>query len=280
MRIGNLALPAGLACALAPAGAAQAQYYAYSYLTFDQLDTPGDRVVAVRAGEPILRVKAYGPAAVRLDEDVVLPPDISAKAALAPGTALKAGTILTATHPDSRRYCLPMHASGLGLAAPCLVDADVDGKLEQVMKAGFASARVRGVSISAKGEVVGTSYRAVGALAVPVGYTPVDYKSGIPATGTLTWAWNNKPPRAPGEPASFGLMVRFADARGPMSVPIVYTFTGEPMTVDYYGMQVRVLGMDENKALRLKVESLQFGRSAALWFFDRKYPLVIYIPHL
>ena len=267
MRIRHSTLTAGAIFALSLAGAAQAQDFGQPMLILEQLDSPHDKEIAVKAGERITGVKLFAPFAVRLDGGVDLSPELAAKASIEPGVPLEAGTVLTATEPGARRYCLPMRATGLGLSGPCLIDSDGDGRFEGVQKAGFTSARAEGISISRKGEAVGTRYWPVATLASPVGYTKLRYQAGKAGLGTLRWS--GRASKARGRPVPIAFSIGFARGEGPVSQPVQFTFAGEPMTIDIYGIGVRVLGFDENKALRLRVESFRSGERVPLLFRDR-----------
>lgn len=240
--------------------------------------SPGETLV-VRRGHDVMRVILHSPNAVRLLSDVdPLSSEIGATNASYP---LRSGAILLGLENRPGTYCTPIYSRGLGLAGPCLVDTDRDGKFDAVSKAGFTSKSADVLIVTPKRKIVGATLADAHALASPVAYTTVERQTAPDAEGRLTWAstFKRSDPTRPVKIAFWIDASKDRDDAAVLSEPVQLTFTGEPTPVRIGGLALTVQGFDENGALRVHFDALQLGGRTDFGFRNAPAPIFIYIAH-
>lgn len=226
-------------------------------------------------GHDIMKVTLHSPRAVRLVTDVDL--ESSKFGAANDSYPLRSGAILISLENRAGTYCAPIYSRGLGMAGPCLLDANGDGQFEAVFKAGFTSAKADVLIITQKGKIVGANLSEPHSLAKPVAYTAVERETGVRAEGLLIWASTFKR-SDPARPVKIALWIDASLERNDaatLSESVLLTFTGVPQSVRMGGLAMTVQGFDENGALKLHVDAFQPGGSVVFGF--RNAPITMYL---
>lgn len=171
---------------------------------------------------------------------------------------LAAGQILMAAPNQPSTWCAPIRKGMMFAVAPCLTDADQDGRFESATTVTFVADSARDFAITEDQGVMGVTYEKVEPLAEPVSYSLADPGDGAPAKVRLSWQIVNPPigRRVPKQPT---LALRF-EAGDKQSAVAVFSKTGLFLLtetgegeVHFGGLTLRFLGFDERKNLRYEV---------------------------
>jgi hypothetical protein len=241
------------------AGPAAADPPTTTTLIVDSADPLPSAPMAARRGRQLIVLAVRAPRAVRLGGDVD-----AASAALGAVNAhfpLTSGQVLLGYEERPGTYCTPVSPRGLGMAGPCLIDTDRDGRFDAIVKAGFNSAVIDQIVLTASAKVVGVQLGAPAALSAAVPYAPVAYGEGHSAAVRLNWSANNRVTE-PNRPVDGSLWLD-ASARftgtGIVSRTVPFHFEGQPVTVTIGGIAVRILGFDGTRSIRYQIVAVQGG---------------------
>lgn len=201
--------------------------------------------------------------AVRVDQPVAF--EVKTGWSGKAGDGVAAGETLASVAGAPGVFCAPVRQAGLSAVAPCLVDADGDGRFEESRVAGFTSAQADGLAITAKGGLTGVELKKRRALPQPVGYTRLPAAQGPQAKARLMWESYGK--RGPTDPVKLRLWLD-AGERGAgtqvfgalQKAQLAPDGTG---VVTYEGVRIRFMGF-EGKSLRYRVEGAAGPRRVAL----------------
>ncbi len=223
----------------------------------EQPSVPFGQIAIAQRGRELLRVTLRPAKAVKLLGNVdAASTTIGASNGQSP---LTAGAYLFALDQRPGVYCAPISNRGLGMAGPCLIDSDGDGRFEAIAKAGFTSMNPEALLMTAKGQIVGANMGSPATLSETVGYSAVDPRTGISAEGRLIWVSNFK--RDHLERPVSGAIAIDASARwtatGVYSTTVQFIFTGKPQIVQIAGLNLTIDGFDENGGLRFHLDSLE-----------------------
>ena len=245
--------------ALGSAGAWAYQLATTTTLVVDPAGPLPSAPMTVRRGRELLVLSVRAPRAIRLEGNV--DPAAAARAAVNSNFPLTAGQVLLGYEERPGTFCTPVSSRGLGMAGPCLTDADGDGRFETIVKAGFNSAVADQILLTASSKVVGVTLDAAAPLPATVAYSPVAYGLGHSSAVRLNWSSDYRRNR-PGRPVS-GSFWLDASARftgtGIVSRTTTFRFAGEPETVTIGGITVRILGFGETGAMRFEIAAVQGG---------------------
>ncbi len=228
-----------------------------------------------RKGSSLLTLAVRSEAAVRLEAPV------DARAANWLGGKLKrpliAGQVLMAAAGQQGTYCAPVKDGALYAVGPCLIDGDGDGRFEAAATAEFNSGSVQGLMVTDRGDLLGVNFVARTALSTPVAYSSVPYQQGSAANARLMW--RTAPDRGvPGAavPIIFWLEASDGDSGTRVLSPAAQTTLQDGVgTGRLGGVTVRVLGLEQNGALRYQIEAVTPGFRLPFGF--RPAPSVVYI---
>jgi len=232
----------------------------------------------IKRGGTLVEFDLRMPRAARLEGDV----DSASASAGSVNSKypLTRGAILIGSDDHPGIYCTSISNSGLGLAGPCLIDQDRDGRFDAISKAGFTSRSPERMLISSSNRVIGVNIGAPKPLPAPIAYTPVDYAAGHTAIARLTWISDFKP----GKPGPFHLNFWWdASARGTgtgvWSSDFAMTFDGTPRTITVAGVTLRIDGFDPvTRGLKYEILSAKPKVPVRFGFSDR-LPETIYISY-
>lgn len=254
---------------------ASAQQAPEGFVIVEAVETADIAVRSVHAGDSILKLKTYAPFAIKLDEDVGLNSDLAMRASIDPSAPLRRGVVLIATENRSGRYCVPLRASGIGMAGACLIDSNADGKFDGIQKVAFTSINPDGMAVSKKGNVIGVRHKQIEALPSPISYSPVDYHEG-PA-GEADLRWGGKRAKIAGQSSNIAFWFDYDRTEGPLSVPTAVTVDAGPGRIEIFGFSLQLMGFDTSKSLLIQSASVKSGVRASMTFRNRAMGMMIYL---
>jgi len=247
--------------------------------SIDSSSVPVGQTIVTRRGGDIMKVTLHSPKAVRLLSDV----DASSSEFGAANASypLRSGAVLLSLENRPGTYCTPIYSRGLGMAGPCLLDANGDGQFEAVAKAAFTSKGADVLLITPKGKIVGATLGGAQPLAKPIAYATIERQSGAGAEGILAWGSTYKR-SDPTRPIKIAFWIDASKDRNDAAVlsqPVQLTFTGAPQAVRIGGLVITVQGFDESGAIKLHVDSLQPGGGVDFGFRNAPVTIYLYMAH-
>jgi hypothetical protein len=238
---------------------------------------PSTTTQTAKRGKPLMIVDIRTERAARLEGAV------NVNAVNAVGSKLKyafpAGQVLMGSANRPGVYCAPVKNGLIFATAPCLTDADNDGRFEGAISATFTSGRAQDLAISAKGSLYGVDFASPAPLAAPAAYQTVDYLQGAPAKARLMWraSWDRKDPAKP-PVVSFWLDASDAETGTQAITPAVnVTLGGGPAEADVYGVRVQLQEVDRKAGLSYRIVGVRGGQKTA--FAHVAAPTTLYIYH-
>lgn len=277
--VGSVALGAATAAIWLAASAATAQEVNSTFM-IDPPAPPADEAKAA-VGTPLLTTPVWAQDAVRLSEPVKV--SVINPLRIAHDVTLPAGTVLAGSRDWPGVYCAPLTtAKGTYPLAPCLVDADNDGKFEATLTLRIMDGPADGIGPRDDGMLVGVHHGGVRPLPGKVAYAKTDYHDGFRSTVDLMWQSNFRPNK-PDRPVELELLFYRARDNRPLNGAIwatprrVILTPGASVLIDVYGSRIRILGFEPDGALRYRFEKPMPVQS--IQFLNTPRPITVYLSH-
>lgn len=163
-------------------------------------------------------------------------------------------------------YCDVLRPRGLGISAACLRDVDRDGRFDEGLRLDFNSGLGDLLVISHSGKIIGVRYKG---KPVPLPH-PVAYAPASPAaTGRLALRWRPRSKKALGSPAAeiwVSTPDNYTGTEGLGETMLLVPRQSAPLDVELYGIRLRILGFDEQGAMRYRLLGMTDGVAVPLRF--------------
>ncbi|HWA62601.1 MAG TPA: hypothetical protein VG939_14565 [Caulobacteraceae bacterium] len=229
-------------------------------------------------GSAVLGAIVRAERVVRLEDHV----DLSAVNAVGFKTpwTLDPGYLLMGSSTRPGVFCAPIKSGLVYATAPCLIDADGDGRFEAAQTAAFSGMNAVGMAVS-NGPIFGVTYSPPARLPTTVGYVAGNYRDGPSSRITLFWKSDYRSNR-PDLPVEVQLWLRADD---PKSGTGVYSATrrvilahGEGQ-VEAFGVSFHVTGFDyRSGAMRIEAVGMKPAQPVLLAHVPRPKHVVVVVP--
>lgn len=210
-----------------------------------------------------------------------LDPKLGKRMAMHRSQPLVAGTPLFGWRDWPGLYCDLMRNRGLGSSAICLRDNDDDGAFDDVVRLDFNSATGDLVFITDKGKVRGGYFKREAALPAPLAYERVDGAERPEGRVHLVWELISANRDDSAAPVLIDLLMtdgpNFTGTEILSETLLRVPFRGEPVTVEFNGAEIDLLGLTEDNQLRYRIRPKD--QPAPVKFVFRGYVMnIIFIP--
>lgn len=177
-------------------------------------------------------------------------------------------------------YCDLMRNRGLGSSAACLRDTDGDGAFDKAQRVDFNSGRADVVFITDKQKVRGGVFKKIHPLAIPITYKSAPTEDLPAANLKLSWKSDFKKKIGTQEPIVIEITLtdgkNFTGTEIFSNIYYTVSYTGRPVSVDMYGLQLTVLGFDEEGNLKYALEQVRKEMPVGLVFRGYTFHIIAY----